>query len=271
MKSMKRIAVFVLVGLALCFSRSAQAAGIVLTTTTVGAVSYVVVPSTTAADFVPFPGYASFNIPANSLVTPSSFLLIFAEEITSLPSTFDSFRSKLPNGSLRNIFELAPANVGDVLPDRLNVSMLITLPRNGGAVALLHWNSTAGIWETLPFSLSGDSVDVYSDFTGLYAVLDVTSAVPPSRVVAFPQPAVGRTITLRAYDSGGGDVLVSFYNVQGEKVLTRTVALTASPQGGGWAGDVSLDVSDLSSGIYDCRLESLEGGWNAHTRLAVVR
>jgi hypothetical protein len=216
--------------------------------------------------------------PVDVLPVPQEILVMYTSVFASLPSPYVELRNKLPPGTLRFFIEISPSRPGDTLPDRLDKTFNIALKRDGDAstgLAVYHWEPNAGVWTKAsqhelnpPFN---NTVTVTDDRTGLYAVVEVTTTLEPTQVLFYPQPRVGRQATLRLLGSAGGSVRLSLYNTLGQRVLERSLEVSSVILNGAWAGEVSVDLSDLSSGLYFCVVAPAEGGWRSTCRLAVVR
>jgi hypothetical protein len=71
--------------------------------------------------------------------------------------------------------------------------------------------------------------------------------------------------------SEAGAVVVSFYNTLGQRVAERRLEATGTLVGGKTVGQVALDLTDLSSGVYLYVVEPAERGWKTQGKLVVVR
>jgi hypothetical protein len=97
-------------------------------------------------------------------------------------------------------------------------------------------------------------------------------SVDPATFIVYPNPAQGSAFTARVLVSAPARVTVTIFNIEGEKVVERTLdhswfAGSAVPF------ETSFSTAGLSGGVYICRIEVAGDGWNwtGAKKFAVIR
>jgi M6 family metalloprotease-like protein len=96
--------------------------------------------------------------------------------------------------------------------------------------------------------------------------------VDPATFIVYPNPAQGSSFTARVLVSAPARVTVTIFNMEGEKVVERTLdhswfAGSAVPF------ETSFSTAAFSGGVYICRIEVAGDGWNwtGAKKFAVIR
>jgi hypothetical protein len=96
--------------------------------------------------------------------------------------------------------------------------------------------------------------------------------VDPATFIVYPNPAQGSSFTARVLVSAPARVTVAIFNIEGEKVVERTLdhnwfAGSAVPF------ETSFSTASFSGGVYICRIEVAGDGWNwtGAKKFAVIR
>jgi M6 family metalloprotease-like protein len=96
--------------------------------------------------------------------------------------------------------------------------------------------------------------------------------VDPATFIVYPNPAQGSSFTARVLVSAPARVTVTIFNIEGEKVVERTLdhswfAGSAVPF------ETSFSTAGFSGGVYICRIEVAGDGWNwaGAKKFAVIR
>ena len=96
--------------------------------------------------------------------------------------------------------------------------------------------------------------------------------VDPATFIVYPNPAQGSSFTARVLVSAPARVTVTIFNIEGEKVVERTLdhswfAGSAVPF------EESFSTAEFSGGVYICRIEIAGDGWSwtGAKKFAVIR
>ncbi len=88
----------------------------------------------------------------------------------------------------------------------------------------------------------------------------------------YPNPATGPAFTVRVLVSAPARVTATIFNMEGEKVVERTLdhswfAGSAVPF------ETSFSTASFSGGVYICRIEAAGDGWSwtGAKKFAVIR
>jgi len=93
-----------------------------------------------------------------------------------------------------------------------------------------------------------------------------------STMICYPNPAAGNRVYVRARLEGPADLVITVFNMEGEKLLEEADHHHYS-EGSSIPYEKCLMIDDLSGGVYICCLEvsSSEGSWREIRKFAVVR
>jgi hypothetical protein len=202
------------------------------------------------------------------------------EHLTLVPPTYQGIQAKLPMGkTLHTLFEVAPQTSADMfsLPGvtQLDRPLGIVLARESGSSdipSLWRWDDASAGWRQVPDlepDPSGTQFKTTDNRLGLYAILLSPAAQNPQDVAFFPQPALGPDVTLRIVGSLEDSVHLSLFDPLGQRVMNRSLKTSTVLVMGETAQEVRIDVSDLSSGVYQYVVEG--AGWKTRGKMAVVR
>jgi hypothetical protein len=96
--------------------------------------------------------------------------------------------------------------------------------------------------------------------------------VDPATYIVYPNPAQGSSFTARVLLSAPARVTVTIFNIEGEKVVERTLDHPWF-EGSAVPFETSFSTAGFSGGVYICRIEVAGDGWNwtGAKKFAVIR
>ncbi|MDP3541152.1 MAG: T9SS type A sorting domain-containing protein [Elusimicrobiota bacterium] len=151
-----------------------------------------------------------------------------------------------------------------------------------------YWNESQQAWEPLPSTVdeSARLVRAQSTHFSLYQAMGsggigvlATGAYGLVDVYAFPNPARGRTVTLRVQVGNADSVSVRIYDVNGRKIHEASSSSSAVVDDGNGKGaqpthDMTWDPSGIGSGVYTYVVTAGRAGESdikVAKKLAVIR
>lgn len=151
-----------------------------------------------------------------------------------------------------------------------------------------YWNESRQAWEPLPSTVdeSARLVRTQSTHFSLYQAMGsggigvlATGAYGLVDVYAFPNPARGRTVTLRVQVGNADSVSVRIYDVNGRKIHEASSSSSAVVDDGNGKGaqpthDMTWDTSGIGSGVYTYVVTASRAGESdikVAKKLAVIR
>ncbi|MBI2385943.1 MAG: T9SS type A sorting domain-containing protein [Elusimicrobia bacterium] len=159
---------------------------------------------------------------------------------------------------------------------------------NARDIKIHYWNEATQAWEPLPSTVdeSAHLVRAQSAHFSLYQAMGsggigvlATGAYGLVDIYAFPNPARGRTVTIRVQVGNADSVSVKIYDLAGRRIHEMSATSAAILDDGNGKGaqptsDMTWDTSDVGSGVYTYVMTATRNGESdikVAKKVAVIR
>ncbi len=128
--------------------------------------------------------------------------------------------------------------------------LLVTTGADGWLTAWrCGWSAGDAYW---PMAAATPDGGGYLSLSVLGEERALSEFLPEDRFFAYPNPAGGRTTTIRFYVNQPADVQVTIFDALGDKIWESSTEVAD----GNAVAEVPWDISRIASGVYHCRLEA---------------